>query len=130
MENLLFKPITDGEIELRQLTMPDAETFFNLTDKNRAYLREWLPWLDMTKTVEDTKKFIQGSMNNASLEKAADFGIYYQGILVGVIGFHEINKTDKKTTIGYWLDKDSQGKGIMTKASKMLIEFVFKVLQL
>ena len=69
-------------------------------------------------------------MDKASLEKAADFGIYYKGVLVGVIGYHIIDKTNKKTTIGYWLDQNYQGKGIMTKAAKMLIEFAFKKLEL
>lgn len=128
---LLFKPLTDGEIELRQFTLPDAKTLFALTDKNRDYLRKWLPWLDEMKTIEDTaQKFIQNSLNGAMQGKAADFGIYYKGTLVGAIGYHEIDNKNKKTTIGYWLDQDYQGKGIVTKAIKILIEFALRVLKL
>lgn len=34
-----------------------AEELFALTDRNREFLREWLPWLDETKTTEDSSNF-------------------------------------------------------------------------
>jgi ribosomal-protein-serine acetyltransferase len=64
--------ITD-DVELRLLTLPDADTLFVLTDKNRLYLRSWLGWLDSTKSVDDTKKFIQNSLDQAMQDKAAHF---------------------------------------------------------
>lgn len=130
--NPLLDPITeiDGIIELRKLTLSEAEACFKLIIKNNQYLREWLPWLDLIKTVDDEKKFIQGSYDKASEQKSADFGIYNEGTLVGIISFHYIDKENKKTSIGYWLDKDSQGNGVMTKATKMLVMFAFESLKL
>jgi ribosomal-protein-serine acetyltransferase len=120
--------ITD-DVELRLLTLPDADTLFVLTDKNRLYLRSWLGWLDSTKSVDDTKKFIQNSLDQAMQDKAAHFGIYYQEKLVGVIGYVSIDKNNKKTTLGYWLDEKSQGKGVMTISVKLLIAYAFDVLK-
>ena len=37
---------------------------------------------------------------------------------------------NKKTTIGYWLDKEHQGKGVMTRSVKILINFAFTELGL
>ena len=37
---------------------------------------------------------------------------------------------NKKATIGYWLDKEHQGKGIMTRSVKILINFAFTELGL
>lgn len=130
--NLILEPIkVDEEIELRQFTLPDAKSLFALTNKNRAYLKEWLPWLDEIKVAEDTaKKFIQPSLDKVTLGKGADFGIYYKGGLVGAIGFHDLDNRNKKTTIGYWIDQSNQGNGIITRAVKSLIEIAFNNLKL
>jgi ribosomal-protein-serine acetyltransferase len=125
--DLVNLKLTDGEVEVRSVTLSHGEAVFSLTDKNRAYLRNWLPWVDRTKTVEDTKNaFILDSIEKAKKGTGADFGIYYQGILVGVIGYHAIDTLNKKTTLGYWLDESSQGKGIVTKAVKLLINYAFE----
>ena len=57
------KPVLkiDVELELRMLQLEDAEGLFALTDKNRTYLKTWLPWLDKTQSAQDTKKFIESA---------------------------------------------------------------------
>ncbi len=123
--NFFFKTLQSDNITLRQLGKIDAPSLFALTDKNRDYLRQFLPWLDRTRTVADTEWFITNSLKGAKEEKCADYGIYCQDTLVGVIGFHSMDYENKKTTIGYWLDKEHQGKGIMTRSVKILINFAF-----
>ena len=127
---LFSKILRKDDISLRQFVSSDAFELFTLTDKNRDYLRQFLPWLDRTRTVTDTERFITNSLTGAKEGKCADFGIYYQDKLVGAIGFHSVDQENKKTTIGYWLDKGYQGKGIMTQSVKMLIDFAFTELGL
>lgn len=43
----------------------------------------------------------------------------------GGIGFHNLDRTNKSTHIGYWLAKDAQGKGIMTRCCTVLIDYLF-----
>ncbi|TCP23029.1 hypothetical protein EV207_13336 [Scopulibacillus darangshiensis] len=42
----------DNEIELKLLERDDAKPLFALVDKDRAYLREWLPWVDKSTSEE------------------------------------------------------------------------------
>ena len=53
----MLKLQVDDSIELRLLEERHDADLFTLTDANRRYLREWLPWLDTVKSVADTKKF-------------------------------------------------------------------------
>jgi len=119
--------LTANNIALKPLTLDDSDVLFQLTDKNRDYLREWLPWVDDTKTVEDSKSFIQSTIDN---KNAAHFGIWFNENLVGVIGYHFIHKANRKGHIGYWLDENSQGKGVMTIACRLLIKHGFEQLNL
>lgn len=119
--------LINGDIVLKQLTLEDSDLLFQLTDRNRTFIRTWLPWVDGTRTVNDTKHFIESIIDN---KNALHFGIWYQKGLVGVIGFHRIDTQNRRATIGYWLDEERQGKGVMTTACTMLINYGFEELEL
>ncbi|WP_342663988.1 hypothetical protein [Peribacillus kribbensis] len=40
----------DEEVSLRLLNKDDAEEFYQLTIASKAYLKEWLGWLDYIKS--------------------------------------------------------------------------------
>lgn len=121
----MFTYQLNDKLELRLLDVQDAERLFELTDGSRSHLREWLPWVDYSKTVEDSREFIkatrQGFANNKSLTTA----IVYQNEIVGVAGFNELNWSNKVAFIGYWLGEGYQGKGIMTTVAKGLTSYAF-----
>ena len=49
--------------------------------------------------------------------------ILYKGEIVGVGGYNTLDWTNKVVTIGYWLDKDYQGNGIMTRVAEALTDY-------
>lgn len=120
----------DEEVSLKMLEMKDAEKIFQQTDLSRDYLREWLPWLDRTTKIEDTKAYIQhclaGFADNASMTTV----ILYQGEIAGVAGYNQINWANKTAYIGYWLGEEFQGKGVMTKVAKALTDYALNELHL
>lgn len=120
----------DENIQLKILELKYTEEFFALVDRDRDYLRQWLPWVDQTKSSEDTKKFIQTSLEAFSKNGSFPTAIFYEGEIAGCIGVHDIDWRSKKTSIGYWLSSGLQGKGIMTKSVKAIIDYLFSDLQL
>jgi RimJ/RimL family protein N-acetyltransferase len=52
-------------------------------------------------------------------------GIWWNNQLVGCIGFHSIDWSNRKISIGYWLAQGFQGDGIMTNARKALVDIAF-----
>jgi ribosomal-protein-serine acetyltransferase len=121
----LFSFIVDKEIHLKLLEVKHSDELFLLTDRDRSHLREWLPWVDGTKVPENTKGFIKATLKAFSENNGFNAGIYYNGEIVGCIGLHGIDWNNKKTSIGYWLASNYQGKGIMTKSCKAIVNHVF-----
>lgn len=117
-------------LELRLLHTPDAEELFRLTEANRAYLRQWLPWLDGTRTVSDSRSFIVSAMRQFAETRAFVAGIRWEGKLAGVIGHNRIDWVEGTSSFGYWLGNDFQGKGIMTSCCRTLIGHAFSELKL
>ncbi|MEI5906897.1 GNAT family protein [Bacillus spongiae] len=126
----MFVHKVDEDVSLKLIEVKDADKVFEMTDQSRTYLREWLPWLDFTKTVEDTKSFIEGSLKNYAENKSITTAILYKGKIVGTAGFNSLNWANKTGYIGYWLGESYQGNGIMTKVAQALTEYAFMELNM
>src|SRR5438094_10238392 len=112
-------------VVLRQIAEDDAEKLTALIDRNRSYLREWLPWLDNSNGIHDTARFIGRSLEQAADDNGRTFVIVYDGLLVGVISQHYLDSLNRKTELGYWLDAAHQGRGIVTRSTACLTYYAF-----
>src|SRR5690554_5995011 len=126
----MFKHTIDTDLELRLLEHHHAPLKLETINSCREYLREWLPWVDGTKSLEDEIKFIDMSKKQYMSNEGFQAGIWYDGEFAGIIGFHEISWSNRSVSIGYWLDRRYMGKGIMTKACRALINHAFYEYQL
>lgn len=126
----MFALRISDEIQLQILEVRHADELYHVTDKNRMYLREWLPWVDGTVSPEQTKGFIQSALRAYADNDGMNTAIVYKGNIVGCIGLHSINWNHKRTSIGYWLGAEYQGLGLMTRACKEMIHYVFHELEL
>jgi len=115
----------DTSFHLRQIGRDDAEELTELIDRNRSYLREWLPWLDNSTSILDTLRFIGRCVEQAEDANGRTFGIVCDGRLAGIIGEHYLDSLNQKTELGYWLDTGQQGRGIMTRATARLTDYAF-----
>jgi ribosomal-protein-serine acetyltransferase len=112
-------------VELRQIEEGDAQPLTDLIDRNRAYLKEWLPWLDNSTDIHDTARFIGRSIEQALDDNGLTLAIVYSGSLAGVVGQHYLDSINRRTELGYWLDSAHQGKGIVTRSVARLVDYAF-----
>jgi len=122
----MLKPQVKEEVKLRPIKVENALTIFELTNQNRAYLAEWLPWVVHTTKLTDTTQFIKDSLRKMRDRTMFVAEIWYYNELVGVIDLHNISSTNKKAAVGYWLSQQATGKGIVTKATQTIIDYGFK----
>jgi ribosomal-protein-serine acetyltransferase len=120
----------DDHLELQPRRLEDAEELFALTDANRIYLRQWLPWLDHCTSADDTRKNIVTAIEEAERGVSLAVCIWHDEHIVGVTGFNAINKTNRIGHIGYWLGEEHSGNGIMTRAVRALTDHGFATLGL
>jgi ribosomal-protein-serine acetyltransferase len=126
----MFSYQINADTQLRLIEDRHARELFDLTDRNRRYLRQWLPWLDSTITVEDTRQFIKDALQQFAANEGFQAGIWYRGTLAGVVGYHKIDWFNRQVEIGYWLGADYQGKGLMTESCRALVDHAFHQLRL
>lgn len=120
----------DNDIELRQLAQTDAMDIFEAINSQREYLGEWLPFVAFTKNVSDSEEFVNSVVNAPKDKFELQFTIRKQYKFIGLIGFKDTDKTNKKTEIGYWLSEKYQKQGIMTRSVEKLCDFAFNKLDM
>jgi len=120
----------DQNIRLELITENHSQPIFDVVDKNRAHLREWLPFVDRMQTVEFAENFVKGTMQRNKDGNEFAFVIIDADQVIGRIGVYKIDGQNKIGEIGYWLAENAQGKGIITKSCKAVIDFCFSDLQL
>jgi ribosomal-protein-serine acetyltransferase len=119
-----------SEISLELLEPRHASELFALTDANREHLRGWMPWVDGTQTVDDTKAFIEVTRTQLAANSGFQTAIRLRDRLVGVVGLHRVDWSNRFTSIGYWLARDAQGQGIMIQSCRAYVEHAFGALEL
>lgn len=126
----MFSRKLNPGLELRPLQPADAPALFAVVDAHRASLREWLPWVDATKTVADSAAYIAGTVRDDRETRAFTCGIWSMGQLAGVIGHNRIDWANRVGFPAYWIAPDHAGQGIMTLCCRAVIEHAFTELQL
>jgi ribosomal-protein-serine acetyltransferase len=123
----LIAELGDGAI-LRRYTTEDLESIFALVDANRDRLRRWLPWVDQVKTLEDERAWLEGILAS---ESTADqgYGMWDRNGFAGGIGLTRFPLSNA-ADIGYWLGGSFEGRGLVTRACKALIDHGFGTLGL
>lgn len=120
----MFTLPIDSELKLKIYRQPDLDTLFEMVDRNREHLRPWMGWAD-DRDRGKVESFIKRGLDQVANNNGFQAGIWYRDQLAGSIGFHYWNFIDGTTELGYWLDQDMQGRGIMTRACAAMIDFAF-----
>jgi ribosomal-protein-serine acetyltransferase len=115
----------DRDIVVRPLRPEEAGLVYALIDANRAYIARFLPWCTPEYSVEDARKFIVQQQETYSKGDSAGGGIFFKRELVGDIGMRGFKSPNKSASIGYWLAEPWQGRGIVTRCCRKLIDLAF-----
>ena len=107
-------------VELRPVEAHHATAIWDRVERNRTHLREWLPWVDNSKSVADVEVWIDSQLKMYAASEGYAAGIWIENEFAGVLGTHPINRTYRKVELGYWLAREFVGRGIITAATRAL----------
>lgn len=121
----MFYRYIDIDLQLCLLNRERSAALYNLTTRNRNWLRQWLPWLDGIQKPADTDYFIAACLKRFGTGEQLTCGILYKNELSGVAGFNSYNYKTGTAYMGYWLSEDVCGRGVMTRTVQELEKIAF-----
>lgn len=114
----------------KELELEHSELLFKLVNRNRDYLKQWLPWVDRHNSLEDSTAFIKKVSDQSKKGLGPTFGIWLEDELIGIAGFHPIQKNNQSATIDCWLSRKYSNLGIATLAGNFLMIIAFEDLSI
>ena len=122
--------IVSNEILLERIEIRDAPSIFYAIDQNRTHLGRWLPFVSQTKEIRDSENFIRNVILHRDETLNEVYTIWFKGEFSGTVGFHNTDRVNEKTEIGYWLIAQMTGKGIITKSCRELVLLAFEMMRM
>jgi len=127
----VFKIDIDKDLHIELLGLHHVKNLYELVEKNRDELKIRLPWASVVKSIEDEEKAVKGFIKDYATKGDIHTPIFYKNKMIGTVSLIKRNRLGlTHGDIGYWLDKDYQGKGIATKVSIKMLDIGFKVFDL
>jgi len=121
----------DDDTKLSLFELRHADELNALITQNYEHIREWSAWLkDEERPIEKTQDFIKRNLTQFAENKGFGIFIWHKGEIAGQIEYNYFDWDNRKTELGYWLGESFQGKGLVTKACRALIDYAFNELKL
>jgi ribosomal-protein-serine acetyltransferase len=127
----MFQLPVDDEITLVLAEERHAQVMTDLIRRNQRRLARWEPWAEQPQTVDGTRAYIRASLEDFVRGRQISTIIALEGgqLLIGRCGLR-INPYAASADVGYWVDADYQGRGIVTRSARALISSSFRELGL
>ncbi|MET3288297.1 UNVERIFIED_CONTAM: ribosomal-protein-alanine N-acetyltransferase [Brevibacillus sp. OAP136] len=123
-----------NKITLKLLELSDAEAMLRLHLRNRSFFQSYIPKRDESfYTLEGQEARIQADLARKEQDQGYSFGIYLAdtGELIGNVTLSEVLRGPLQSCfIGYYLDQAHNGKGYVTEAVRVVVDYAFYELAL
>ncbi|MGF7533672.1 GNAT family protein [Bacillus mexicanus] len=121
-------------IYIKHLDVKDAEENLRLQSENRDFFEQFsMIRADDYYTVDGQRKQITEYWQRQEDDEEYHFGIFIASndSLIGTVSLFQLIRGALQTAfIGYFLDKAHNGKGFMTEAVRLIVDFAFHELKL
>lgn len=119
-----------SSITLRHYKPADAQALLDLNVKNRDHFEYWMPVKPVpdSYTLEKYKERIQQLKENAQADRSYAFGVFLteSNQLIGEVSAAFVERSPAETCmIGYQLDQQYNGQGIMSLAIRQAARLLF-----
>ncbi len=108
---------------LRPLCLEDAGDMFRNWTSDPEVAR-YVSW-EAHKSEEDSRAFLENVVAGYARPDGYNWGIVFEGTLIGSIGVARMSEADLNCEMGYCLGRRWWGRGIATEALRALIDFLF-----
>ena len=119
--------IYTDRLKLRALCRADAEDVYEYASDPRV--SEYLLW-NPHESLEQSRAYLMLIEKKYKRYQYYDWGIEYQGKIIGTCGFTSFSVENNSAEIGYVINSAYWGRGIAVEAVKRVIEFGFDELLL
>ena len=123
---------SNDHIRIRPYNSHDVESMFDIVTSSMDEMIQFLPWVYREYSISDAAYWVAGTQRNWDSGLQYDFVVedIATGQFLGGVGLLAVDRATKTADLGYWIRTDAAGKGIITAAARLAMQFAREVLEL
>jgi ribosomal-protein-serine acetyltransferase len=127
----MFQLVVDDELGLVLAEERHAQAMTELIVRNQARLARWEPWAEQPATLDSTRAYIRAALEDflRGRQISTIIALEHGRRFIGRCGIR-INPYAGSGDIGYWIDREYEGRGITSRAARALVTSAFDELGL
>lgn len=125
--------LVDADILVRPLELSDEQSLFEAVRESIPEVSRWLGWCHEGYSIDETREFLRSRAEKSQGDEWYSFGVFDRddgGRFLGGVGLNFINRVHQFGNLGYWVRTSAAGKGVASKASRLVAKFGFEELGL
>ncbi|MEU6124393.1 GNAT family protein [Streptomyces sp. NPDC047123] len=103
-----------------------APEFLAHVDRARESVDPWIPWATFSTDLDSATATLQRYADRLAQDAGRIYGIRLEGTLVGGVMFTRFDAAGGVCEIGCWLERAGEGRGLVTRACRALIDWAFR----
>ena len=121
-------PLIKDSLLLRPYGDEDAGALYEAARESIAEVSPWLSWCHKDYSIEESRDFISSRVQAAQGDEWYSFAIFEKdsGRFLGGVGLNFINRVHQVGNLGYWVRTSAAGRGIATRAARLMAQFGFE----
>ncbi|MFF3858868.1 GNAT family N-acetyltransferase [Streptomyces sp. NPDC002209] len=113
------------DAQLFPLEVWHAEEFLAHMDRGREFIGEHIVLADYVTDLDSARGFLSTYAQKTAADGGRIYGIRVGGTLVGGVLFRIFDAESGNCEVGCWLEPTAAGRGLVTKACRVLIDWAF-----
>lgn len=130
-----FEYIRTSRVLIRPPTVQDAKLMHDALRKSIRELKKWMPWAQELASLEDTRYFLRQAESTwergpeENVERSLIILDPKQKSFIGSTGIKPLNLFVPSYEVGYWVNVEFVGKGLITESVNALVRYLFAELR-
>ncbi len=113
----------DDGAQLRPLEPWQAEEFLAHMERGREFIGQHIGFPDAATDLASARSLLQSYADKAAADTGRIYGIWVDDTLVGGVLLRTMDAQRGTAEAGCWLEPSAVGKGLVTRASRVLIDW-------
>ncbi|MBX3411416.1 MAG: GNAT family N-acetyltransferase [Pirellulales bacterium] len=124
--------LTDGVVVLRPVRESDADDVYASVRESLSEMIAWLPWAHADYTREESVSWLSLCADHWRTGREYSFAIgdATDGSFCGAVGLNHFDHDTHRANLGYWVRASKSGRGMATRAARLLAPWGTDVLNL
>lgn len=109
------------ECSIRTYRRGDGPLFHEAAMESVGHVQPWMPWCGPAFTLENAEAWVEAKVQSFADRAEFEFVIVDgAGALVGGCGLNQIDPTNRRANLGYWIRRAALGRGYAAAAVTLL----------